>query len=898
MNTIDLIATLLLHSVWILALAALLVRASDAVVPSRWRHGLACLGIAGAVVALACLGWSMTRDPAAQMIQANVAAVTAATPMPSSWLPTATTAPGANVITPTAMASGAWSWNAITVVIWLLGVLAIGGWHGLAWLRIRRICRRSAPMPASFDALLSDCLGSMRLSTRIRIRVTTASIGWCVIGWVRPVVLVPATLLNLPQDQFRALLLHELAHVRRHDWLINGALVICETLWFFHPAMWWLGRRIRKEREALCDQVAVHQGADPEAFAYGLMAVLRSARPQAALSLSAGDGDAASRIRALLDEAPAQRSRRSAWIAALGAVFLAAGVVACSSREALPSLESEVIPAQSLPASASATRPAVARARLIAALNSPKQIRAEIQTGLMPIEKLPMNLRHGGVAVIDAAQAARVIAALPKRQEQSITMLPLQSAYAAVLNHQEYSSDLRRVSEKGLEMEKIVDVLKFGRVISLSLDADVAGGVHVEHLDVHHSHIRGFDTWRVTGLNGITEGIEEPVIERRCAKTSSIQIPESRSLLLVSAMPTIESRSSNGRQHLPSTRIGASIDTDPARDPRVLVAVVTGTILNAGAQERLHIKQRELLSALDIHLNMEFRDVSIAQLFDAVSRQSGMAVKITDSNESAQRISFTCHGMAFEEALNAILRQTTLQAVLSPDGLVLSPMRAQDVVAPEFLPVADDVPISVFYQLDELIDRIIATRVPKPVSETDILNAFLAAFAAATPQEMTTYAKAHATLIGKAVRLFGPRARQEEFQRVIEAMRRGPVESITNPASSAVVAATRSARAHTVPGATVSLASLAESVKMLLHGGQTEEPGHTVTIQDNVLTVTGTAERRETAWIETLEALRNHYAQQGQAHLETVKAMQQMIEIEKQKLEQKLKQALDDGASP
>ena len=102
-------------------------------------------------------------------------------------------------------------------------------------------------------------------ASRPRVDVPT------VIGWLKPVVLLPASALaGLSPNQVEAILAHELAHIRRHDYLVNLLQTLVETLLFYHPAVWWLSRRIRAERENCCDDLAVSLCGDPVAYAAAL----------------------------------------------------------------------------------------------------------------------------------------------------------------------------------------------------------------------------------------------------------------------------------------------------------------------------------------------------------------------------------------------------------------------------------------------------------------------------------------------------------------------------------------------------------------------------------------------------------------------------------------------------
>src|SRR6202007_2795286 len=90
-------------------------------------------------------------------------------------------------------------------------------------------------------------------------------------GWLRPVILRPvAAIAALSPAQVDAILAHELAHIRRHDYAVNILQTIAETLLFYHPAVWWLSNRIRAEREHCCDDIAVALCGDPVEYAEAL----------------------------------------------------------------------------------------------------------------------------------------------------------------------------------------------------------------------------------------------------------------------------------------------------------------------------------------------------------------------------------------------------------------------------------------------------------------------------------------------------------------------------------------------------------------------------------------------------------------------------------------------------
>ena len=204
-------------------------------------------------------------------------------------------------------------WSAIrplapgSVLAWLAGAVLLFLWRLGGWLYLRRLCRReSHPAPAEVQALLK------RLLDRLKIRqgVGLLESAWvevpAVVGWLAPVILLPAGLAaGIAPEQLEMLLIHELAHVRRHDFLANLVQTAIETLLFYHPAVWWVSRTIRSEREACCDDVVVTATGDRLLYARALALIeqLRAESPAtrfARLPVAADGGNLLPRIRRIL----------------------------------------------------------------------------------------------------------------------------------------------------------------------------------------------------------------------------------------------------------------------------------------------------------------------------------------------------------------------------------------------------------------------------------------------------------------------------------------------------------------------------------------------------------------------------------------------------------------------
>jgi uncharacterized protein (TIGR03435 family) len=188
------------------------------------------------------------------------------------------------------------------VMVWLTGAMVFwvrlaGGWVVAA--RMRSMLVRRAP--PEWQKTLRKLEAQIGLSRPVRLLVSALVQVPTVVGWLRPVVLVPVGVFGgLPPEHLEVLLLHELAHIRRHDYLINILQSVAESLLFYHPAVWWVSGHIRAEREHCCDDVAVSISGDAITYARAL-AQLESYRPaHLSAAVAANGGSLVNRIARLL----------------------------------------------------------------------------------------------------------------------------------------------------------------------------------------------------------------------------------------------------------------------------------------------------------------------------------------------------------------------------------------------------------------------------------------------------------------------------------------------------------------------------------------------------------------------------------------------------------------------
>ena len=214
---------------------------------------------------------------------------------------------------------------------WLVGVCFLSLRLAGGWIAARRLAVRGCEPPApDWLASLARLRDALAVSRPVRLAASAVAEVPSVIGWLRPVVVVPARVLTgLTPWQVEAILAHELAHIRRHDYLVNLLQSAVETLLFYHPATWWVSRQVREERERCCDDVAVAQCGDAAGYVRAL-AELEAMRAPPALAMGATGGSLLGRARRLL--APTDTRRSSATVAA--AVGIALLVCAWASASA------------------------------------------------------------------------------------------------------------------------------------------------------------------------------------------------------------------------------------------------------------------------------------------------------------------------------------------------------------------------------------------------------------------------------------------------------------------------------------------------------------------------------------------------------------------------------------
>jgi len=222
------------------------------------------------------------------------------------------------------------------VSAWLCGVTFLLLRAGAGWWRVRRLHSLALSSASSIWQGAGDRIAS-RLNLRRAIRIVELPHidVPLVIGCLRPAVVLPiAAIAQLDVAQVEAILAHELAHVRRHDYLVNLMQTLAETLLFYHPAVWWLSARIRDEREHCCDDMAVAVCGDPVGYAAALTELEAWRGREVSLAAAATGGSLLLRVRRILRVEMPEDSRTSPWAVAIAVAAVAGGLTLTAIAQA------------------------------------------------------------------------------------------------------------------------------------------------------------------------------------------------------------------------------------------------------------------------------------------------------------------------------------------------------------------------------------------------------------------------------------------------------------------------------------------------------------------------------------------------------------------------------------
>jgi len=225
-------------------------------------------------------------------------------------------------------------------ILWLATITLLAGKLLLEIYNVNNLPQQNTVAPSEkLQARFNELAKQIHLTITPKLLISLTVEVPMAIGWLKPVVLLPASMVTgLSTPQLEMLLLHELAHIRRHDYLVNFFQTLVEILLFFHPAVHWVSKQMRNEREYCSDDIAVQHCGDAIAYAHTLAdtaSLCTKAHHHHTipdLAMAASGGDLKQRVVRLVDHHCAPKNNISKWFASVTIVF---SVLLLSSKQIL-----------------------------------------------------------------------------------------------------------------------------------------------------------------------------------------------------------------------------------------------------------------------------------------------------------------------------------------------------------------------------------------------------------------------------------------------------------------------------------------------------------------------------------------------------------------------------------
>lgn len=238
-------------------------------------------------------------------------------------------AAGATLVAQSSPAAVGVPWTSVIAAVWLLGALIVVARLVVGWRTASGVIARAEPVVSEgWHALVEESAGVLGVRRPVRLLRSADTPVPLTLGTWRPAILVPPGADAWPETHRRAVLLHELAHVRRLDCLFGALAHLACALWWFHPAAWWAAHRLRVERERACDERVLLAGVRPSDYAECLLRIADAAhgvhepaaRAAAGLLRRPGLRD---RVRTILKPArrPPRAAHPAAAVVALGSML-------------------------------------------------------------------------------------------------------------------------------------------------------------------------------------------------------------------------------------------------------------------------------------------------------------------------------------------------------------------------------------------------------------------------------------------------------------------------------------------------------------------------------------------------------------------------------------------------
>ncbi|RIK78916.1 MAG: hypothetical protein DCC68_14250 [Planctomycetota bacterium] len=353
----------LLHYLWIgavLGVAAWLLRRAVRPLSPQARYAAAVATFAALAVAPPCIAWRVATHRGGESAPA-VAPLAAAAEQPLPLDPTAPTrlAPAlpASVLPPLPPAAppvetidafvARHGTNLLSIAVhwapavWLVGMPLTFAFLATGLIGAERLRQRSSLL---VDGPIAEAARrwaeALRITRAVAVGVSDRVVAPLVIGIVRPMIVLPAAIVaRQSPEQMEMILLHELSHVRRADNLVNLIQRVVEAVLFFQPAVWFVSRWVRLEREHCCDNMVLSYTGDPQGYAETLASLAMPGISPAYAAAAMANHQLVSRIQHILSKEEQPMSLSPKIVAIAGAICLVIGLSLSGAAQTSPEVE-------------------------------------------------------------------------------------------------------------------------------------------------------------------------------------------------------------------------------------------------------------------------------------------------------------------------------------------------------------------------------------------------------------------------------------------------------------------------------------------------------------------------------------------------------------------------------
>ncbi len=227
-------------------------------------------------------------------------------------------------------------------VLWLVTIVILSSKLLIEIRNVNNLPMHSSISPSlALSVRFDELAKQIKLTKTPKLLISLKAEVPMAIGWLKPVVLLPASMVTgLNSAQLEMLILHELAHIRRHDYLVNFLQTLIELLFFFHPGVHWIGKQMRNEREYCSDDIAVQHCGDAIAYAHTLtdtasLCAKNHFHTIPTMAMAASGGDLKERVLRLVDHHCAPTNNTSKWLAAVS-LLLALALLSVNQLLTMP----------------------------------------------------------------------------------------------------------------------------------------------------------------------------------------------------------------------------------------------------------------------------------------------------------------------------------------------------------------------------------------------------------------------------------------------------------------------------------------------------------------------------------------------------------------------------------